>query len=128
MMLVMEEAHNYCPQIGVAKSTGILKTIAAEGRKFGLGLCVVSQRPAKVDKNILSQCTTQIILKVTNPNDLKAISNSIEGLTEGMEEEIRELAIGEALITGGAVAAPMVVKTRVRETKHGGASVQVVRG
>jgi hypothetical protein len=127
LMLVMEEAHNFCPQIGVAKSTGILKTIAAEGRKFGLGLCVVSQRPAKVDKNILSQCHTQIILKVTNPNDLKAISQSIEGLTEGMVEEIRELAIGEALITGGAVAAPIVVKTRVRETKHGGASVQVVK-
>ncbi len=128
LMLVLEEAHNFCPQIGVAKSTGILKTIAAEGRKFGLGLCVVSQRPAKVDKNILSQCHTQIILKVTNPNDLKAISQSIEGLTDGLVEEIRELAIGEALITGGAVAAPIVVMTRVRETKHGGASVQVVRG
>lgn len=128
MMLVMEEAHNWCPQVGVAKSTSILKTIAAEGRKFGLGLCVVSQRPAKVDKNILSQCTTQIILKVTNPNDLKAISHSIEGLTEGLMEEVRELAVGEALITGGAVAAPIVVRTRVRETRHGGVSVQVVRG
>ncbi|HKZ58621.1 MAG TPA: ATP-binding protein [Candidatus Thermoplasmatota archaeon] len=128
LMLVIEEAHNFCPQIGVAKSTGILKTIAAEGRKFGLGLCVVSQRPAKVDKNILSQCHTQIILKVTNPNDLKAISQSVEGLTEGMIDEVRELAIGEALITGGAVAAPIVLKTRVRETRHGGGSVQVVRG
>lgn len=126
MMLVVEEAHNFCPQVGQALSSGIMKTIASEGRKFGLGLCVVTQRPAKIDKNVLSQCNTQIILKVTNPNDLKAIAQSIEGLVPGMEEEIQRLPIGVAIVAGGALSTPIQVEIRVRETRHGGVSVDVL--
>src|SRR5439155_1318692 len=73
LMLVVEEAHNFCPQVGQVASSKVFRTIASEGRKFGLGILIVTQRAAKVDKNVLSQCNTQIILKVTNPNDLKAI-------------------------------------------------------
>ena len=85
---VVEEAHNYCPEktFSSVKSGEILRTIASEGRKFGLGLAIISQRPARVEKSVLSQITTQMILKVTNPNDLKAISNSIEGLTSESQE------------------------------------------
>lgn len=126
MMLVIEEVHNYAPQQGKACSTKILRTIASEGRKFGLGMTLISQRPAKVDKNVLSQCNTQIILKVLNPNDLKAISASIEGLTESMEEEIQRLPIGTALVTGGGTSMPLFVDIRPRETKHGGESIEVV--
>jgi len=126
MMLVMEEAHNFCPQQGKTSSTRILRTIASEGRKFGLGMTVISQRPAKVDKNIISQCNTQITLKVTNPNDLKAISASIEGLTQSMEDEIQRLPIGTALVTGGGASMPLFVEIRPRETKHGGESIEVV--
>lgn len=127
MMLVLEEAHNFCPQQGIANSTRILRTIASEGRKFGLGMTVISQRPAKVDKNIISQCNTQITLKVTNPNDLKAISSSLEGLTNSMEEEIQRLPIGTALVTGGGASMPLFVEIRPRETKHGGESIDVVQ-
>jgi len=126
LMLVIEEAHNYAPQQGVSSATKILRTIASEGRKFGLGLCIISQRPAKVDKNILSQCNTQIILKVTNPHDLKAIGNSVEGLTRGSLEEIQRLPIGVALVTGGNISMPLFVEIRPRETKHGGESVKVI--
>ncbi|MEM2839103.1 MAG: ATP-binding protein [Thermoplasmata archaeon] len=126
LMLVCEEAHNFAPQQGKACSTKIMRTIASEGRKFGLGLTIISQRPAKVDKNVLSQCNTQIILKVLNPNDLKAISASIEGLTEAMEEEIQRLPIGTALVTGGGTAMPLFVDIRPRETKHGGESIEIV--
>ncbi len=126
MMLVVEEAHNFCPQQGVAKSSATLRTVAAEGRKFGLGLCVVTQRPAKIDKNVLSQCATQIILKLTSPNDLKVIAQSIEGFTEGMEDDIQALPIGVALITGAKLSRPMIVEIRVRETKHGGEDVSVI--
>ncbi|MDD1770528.1 MAG: ATP-binding protein, partial [Methanomassiliicoccales archaeon] len=97
MMMVTEEAHNYCPQQGLAASSKIFRTIASEGRKFGLGLTIISQRAAKIDKNVLSQCNTQMILKVTNPNDLKAIAASLEGLSTGMEDEIQRLPIGVAL-------------------------------
>src|SRR3989442_11046612 len=86
MMLVVEESHNFCPQVGQAASSKVFRTLASEGRKFGLGLVVITQRAAKVDKNVLSQCNTQIILKVTNPNDLKAIISSVEGLTTAMAE------------------------------------------
>ena len=126
MMLVVEEAHNFCPQQGQVACSKIFRTIASEGRKFGLGLMVITQRAAKIDKNVLSQCNTQIILKVTNPNDLTAISASIEGLTEGMEDEIQRLPIGSAIITGGGVSMPLLVEIRPRESKHGGESVEVI--
>lgn len=126
LMLVAEEAHNFCPQQGQVASSKIFRTIASEGRKFGLGLTVVSQRPAKVDKNVLSQCNTQIILKVTNPNDLKAITASVEGLTTGMMDDIQRLPIGTAIITGGKITMPLFVEIRPRESKHGGESVTVV--
>jgi len=126
MMLVVEEAHNFCPQVGSVACSKIFRTIASEGRKFGLGLLVISQRPAKIDKNVLSQCNTQIILKVTNPNDVKAISASIEGLTDGMEEEMQRLPIGTGIITGGGVSMPLFVEIRPRESKHGGESVEVI--
>ncbi len=126
MMLVVEEAHNFCPQQGQVACSKVFRTIASEGRKFGLGLTIITQRAAKVDKNVLSQCNTQIILKVTNPNDLKAIASSIEGLTQGMEEEIQRLPIGSAIITGGGVSMPLLVEIRPRESKHGGESVEVI--
>jgi len=126
MMLVVEEAHNFCPQVGQVASSKVFRTIASEGRKFGLGLLIVTQRAAKVDKNVLSQCNTQIILKVTNPNDLKAISSSVEGLTPGMEEEIQRLPIGVAIVTGAGLQMPMMVEVRPRETRHGGESVKVI--
>jgi len=126
LMLVVEEAHNFCPQQGGAMTLGVLRTLASEGRKFGLGLTVVSQRPAKIDKNVLSQCATQIILKVTNPNDLKAICQSIEGLTHGMEENIQRLPMGSAIITGGSIVTPIIIEVRVRHSKHGGVSVPII--
>jgi DNA helicase HerA-like ATPase len=126
MMLVVEEAHNYCPQQGLAASSKIFRTIASEGRKFGLGLTIISQRAAKIDKNVLSQCNTQMILKVTNPNDLKAITASVEGLTAGVADEIQRLPIGVALVIGGNIQMPLFVEVRPRESKHGGESVEIV--
>jgi DNA helicase HerA-like ATPase len=126
-LLIVEEAHNYCPErgFGSAVSSPILRTIASEGRKFGMGLCIVSQRPAKVDKNIISQCNTNIILKVTNPNDLKAIISSVEGLTNQAYDEIQRLPIGVALVSGGSLEKPVMAEIRTRETSHGGQSVEI---
>lgn len=92
-----------------------------------MGLCVVSQRPAKIDKNIISQCNTNIILKVTNPNDLKAIIQSVEGLTSQTYDEIQRLPIGVALISGASIQIPILVEIRTRETDHGGKSVTVFK-
>ncbi len=126
LFLVIEEAHNFAPQQGVAACSRILKNIASEGRKFGLGLCAVTQRAARIDKSVLSQCTTQLILQVTNPLDLKAIAQSIEGLTDGMTEMIQSLPVGVALVTGGGYHTPLFCEIRPRATRHGGESVKIV--
>jgi uncharacterized protein len=125
--MVIEEAHNFVPEKGYTETrcSKVIKTIASEGRKFGLGLCVVSQRPAIVQKTVLSQCTTQIILKVTNPNDLKAIVNSVEGITYETEDVILNLPVGVALVTG-VVDTPLLVGIRPRKTKHGGEAVDIL--
>ncbi len=126
---LVEEAHRFCPERGVgqAMSLGILRTIAAEGRKFGMGLGIVSQRPAKVDKNVLSQANTQIILKVTNPNDITAISKSLENFTPELEEVMKNLPLGTALITSENLERPVLTKIRVRRSKHGGAAVDLIK-
>jgi hypothetical protein len=128
-LLVVEEAHNYCPErgLGQAVSSSVLRTVASEGRKFGMGLCIVSQRPAKVEKNIISQCNTHIILKVTNPNDLKAIIQSVEGLTNQTYNEIQRLPVGVALISGASIQIPIMTEIRTRETSHGGKSVTIFK-
>ncbi|WP_406657173.1 ATP-binding protein [Methanolobus sp. ZRKC2] len=128
-MLVIEEAHNYAPEKGFSKtvSTDILRTIASEGRKFGLGMMVISQRPARIDKNVLSQCGTQIIMKVTNPNDLKAISKGLEGVNSYVEDELMRLPPGVAMLVSNDIERPILVDIRIRKSKHGGESVNVLK-
>lgn len=125
MMLFIEEAHNYCPQQGHALSNKVIRTIASEGRKFGMGLCIVTQRPAKVDKNVLSQCNTQVIFKITNPNDLKAITASLEGMTTSMQDDIQRLPVSHAYVVGGWITRPINTEVRVRMSKHGGKGADV---
>ena len=128
-MLVVEEAHNFCPERGFDKtvSTEIMRTIASEGRKFGLGLMVISQRPARIDKNVISQCNTQIIMKMTNPNDLKAISKGLEGISSEVEDELKRLPSGVAMLVSNDIEQPVLVDIRVRKSKHGGESVNITR-
>jgi len=119
-IMVIEEAHNFAPEKGFeqALSNKILRKIASEGRKFGLGVGVISQRPARIDKNVLSQCNTQFILRVTNPNDLNAISKSFEGITSEVESMIKSLPPGVAFVLGNEY--PVMTDIRLRNSKHGG--------
>ena len=119
-IMVIEEAHNFAPEKGFGKalSSDILRKIASEGRKFGLGMGVISQRPARIDKNVLSQCNTQFILRVTNPNDLKAISKSFEGITSEVESMIKSLPPGVSFVLGNEY--PVMTDVRTRKSKHGG--------
>lgn len=125
MMLVLEEAHLYCPQAENVASKKAIITIASEGRKFGLGLMAISQRPAKVDRNVLGLCAMQIMLKVTNPNDLTAILDSVEGLTSGLEQDLASLPQGTAIMVGAGIQKPLIVEIRPRETRHGVPDIQV---
>ncbi len=113
-----------CPQ-QVSKegaiSRGILQTIAREGRKFGASLCLISQRPIQLSTTVLSQCNSQIILRITNPYDLKHIGESSEGMDSRSLEMITVLRVGEALMLGEATGFPLFFKVRKRnsiESKH----------
>lgn len=119
-IMVIEEAHNFTPEkgFGQAISNPIMRKIASEGRKFGLGIGVISQRPARIDKNVLSQANTQFILRVTNPNDLKAISKSFEGVTSEVEDMIKSLPPGVAFLLGNDY--PVMTDVRLRKSMHGG--------
>ena len=124
--LVIEEAQNFCPErsYGEAKSSPIIRQIAAEGRKFGLGLGIITQRPARLEKSVISQAGTQIVMKLTNPNDTKAVASSIEGITAETEKEIKNIPIGTAMVTG-IVDLPLFVNIKPRRSKHGGESVKI---
>jgi hypothetical protein len=118
-LLVVEEAHNFCPERmdkTNALSRPIINTIAREGRKFGASLCLISQRPVQLSTTALSQCNSTIILRITNPYDLKHIGESCEGIDSDSLKSITTLKVGEALIMGEAVGAPIFVDVRKRRS------------
>ena len=99
----------------------IIETIAREGRKFGASLCLISQRPKRLSTTTLAQCNTNLILRITNPYDLKHLAESSEGIDSASERMITSLQVGEALIVGEAVRFPVFFKVRERksaESKH----------
>ena len=116
VFLVIEEAHRFAPQSGEAKSKSILKTILSEGRKFGIGVCLVSQRPSKLDADSLSQCMTQITMRIVNPTDQQQIAQSIESASRDLILELPSLSKGQAIISGVAINTPALVKIRKRIT------------
>jgi len=120
VLLILEEAHSFIPSGAPSASSATFKRIAAEGRKFLVGLGIVSQRPSKLDADVLSQCNTQIIMRLVNPNDQNYVRNVSEGLSSSDLETIRALGQGEALILGTSITIPVLVKIKDRLTQHGG--------
>jgi len=112
-MLVCEEAHNYIPKNGGAEyaaSKHSIERIAKEGRKYGLNLMVVSQRPSEVSETIFSQCNNFLVLKLTNINDQSCIKNLLPDNNASLVDVLPTLAAGECLVVGDAVPLPAVVK------------------
>lgn len=112
-MLVCEEAHNYIPKNGGAEynaSKHSIERIAKEGRKYGLNLMVVSQRPSEVSETIFSQCNNFIVLKLTNINDQSCIKNLLPDNNASLVDVLPTLAAGECLVVGDSVPLPAIVK------------------
>ncbi len=128
IFIVIEEAHRFIPPVSIKKTfcSQIINTIAAEGRKFGLFLVLVTQRPSKIDSDSLSQCNSQIIMKITNPEDQRAILKSSERATEELLNNLPGLSPGEAIITGDIVKVPVMVSIRERITREGGADINII--
>jgi hypothetical protein len=124
VLLVVEEAHNFIPSKGKAART--LKQIASEGRKFGVGLGLVSQRPGKLDSDVLSQCNTQMILRIVNPFDQQQILASSESLSEDLMADLPALNVGEAVVVGPSLLLPALVKIEEFKGKLGGEGVPIV--
>jgi len=127
VLTIFEEAHRFIPsgaEINASKPT--LTRIAQEGRKFLMGLGVVSQRPSRIDSDILSQCNTQIILRLTNPNDQNYVRNISEYVTNSDLDEIRSLSPGEAYVFGSAIPLSLPIKIfEERYTEHGGYTPEI---
>ncbi|MBD3353493.1 MAG: DUF87 domain-containing protein [Candidatus Lokiarchaeota archaeon] len=126
VFIVLEEGHRFAPANSESRSKYVLKTILSEGRKFGVGVCLVSQRPGKLDSDVLSQCMTQIIMKIINPIDQKNIRDSVEAVSEDIIDELPGLTMGQAVIAGEAINTPVLINIRERITEHGGDSPEAV--
>lgn len=117
---LLEEAHRFAPAGASVVSTNILKQILSEGRKFGVGIGLITQRPGKLDQDVLSQCMTQIIMRIVNPIDQQTIAQSVEGAGRAMLAELPALTKGQAIISGVGINTPVMCRIRPRLTKHGG--------
>ncbi len=126
VLLIVEEAHIFVPAGGGSAAMAILKRIASEGRKFGVGLGLVSQRPGKLDSDVLSQCNSMIVLKIVNPYDQNNIEKSAEALSKDLMKELPSLNVGEAVVFGSAFNLPTVVKVDKYEGTLGGSDIDVV--
>ncbi|HEX8250234.1 MAG TPA: ATP-binding protein [Pyrinomonadaceae bacterium] len=117
---LLEEAHRFAPAGASVVSTNILKQILAEGRKFGVGIGLITQRPGKLDQDVLSQCMTQIIMRIVNPIDQQTVAQSVEGAGRAMLAELPALTKGQAVISGVGINTPVMCRIRQRLTQHGG--------
>ncbi|MDT5294372.1 MAG: hypothetical protein QOJ76_1252 [Acidobacteriota bacterium] len=117
---LLEEAHRFAPAGQTVVSTNILKQILSEGRKFGVGIGLITQRPGKLDQDVLSQCMTQVIMRIVNPVDQDTIAKSVEGAGRQLLAELPALTKGQAIISGVGVNTPVMCRVRERITRHGG--------
>lgn len=109
ILLMCEEAHAYIPRASDSQFAGSRKSmerIAKEGRKYGVGLAVVSQRPHEVSETVLAQCGTFICLRITNPDDQSYVRSLVPESEGDLVSVLAGLGRGEALVLGEAVPLP----------------------
>jgi hypothetical protein len=109
LLLVCEEAHQYIPREEDLQFSGTRKAmerIAKEGRKYGVGLCVVSQRPTELSETVLSQCANFICLRMSNPDDQAYIRHLMPEGEQELADVLASLRRGEALVVGEAAPLP----------------------
>lgn len=113
ILLICEEAHAYIPRAAESQFAGSRKSmerIAKEGRKYGVGLAVVSQRPHEVSETVLAQCGTFICLRITNPDDQGYVRSLVPESEGDLVSVLAGLGRGEALVLGEAVPLPTRVQ------------------
>lgn len=125
--IVIDEAHNVCPaeptDLVTALATEDAIRIAGEGRKFGLYLIVVTQRPQKVHENVLSQCDNLVLMRMNSAADLAHIASIFSFVPPGLIDRATTFHQGEALVAGKIAPHPALIRFGARLTHEGGADV-----
>ena len=121
VLLLLEEAHNFVPARANTNaeqnSITTTKQIAQEGRKFGVGLILISQRPSRLDETTLAMCNSFIIMRMVNPADQNFVRKVIESLGEDEAKLLPDLDKGEAILSGQLINFPVLVKMKPPESQ-----------
>ena len=115
VILICEEAHRYVPNRGEAQYEAAqesIRRIAKEGRKYGVGLFLVSQRPSEVESTVLSQCNSWIVLRITNESDRNHVRGILPDSLEGLTKMLSGLRRQEAVFAGQAATLPSRIMVR----------------
>jgi len=116
VLFLLEEAHNFVPARANSdaekNSIATTKQIAQEGRKFGVGLILVSQRPSRLDETTLAMCNSYVIMRMVNPADQQFVRKVIESLGEDEADMLPDLDVGEAILSGQLTNFPVLVKVK----------------
>jgi DNA helicase HerA-like ATPase len=110
LTIVCEEAHRYAPRdagLGFESAKRALSRIAKEGRKYGVSLCVVTQRPSDLAPSLLSECNTLFALRMSNHDDQDIVRNALPEASHGLMNFLPALRNGEAIVVGEGVSMPM---------------------
>lgn len=107
LLIVLEEAHAYLAKENSGSAAVAVRRIAKEGRKYGVGMMIVSQRPSEIDTTILSQCGTIFALRLANDTDRGHIAGAASDNLKGLFDMLPVLRTGEAIVVGEAVSLPV---------------------
>jgi uncharacterized protein len=118
LLVVMEEAHRYLAAGKNSLASQTVQKIAKEGRKYGVGAMVISQRPSEVDETILSQCGTFFALRLSNPTDRARVQGTLPDGLVSLLDVLPILRTGEAIVTGEAAKLPMRCRVTLPEKNH----------
>jgi DNA helicase HerA-like ATPase len=110
LLITLEEAHNYLRSGEHSIASRTVQRIAKEGRKYGVGLMLVTQRPSELDETVLSQCGTIIALRMNNSKDRSYVAAAIQDELQAIVELLPSLRTGEGIISGEGVSIPSRVQ------------------
>jgi DNA helicase HerA-like ATPase len=121
VLVVCEEAHRYIPaaeHLGFESTRRAITRIAKEGRKYGVSLCLVTQRPSELSPSILSQCGTLFALRMNNEQDQTFVGRALPENAHRLLSVLPELRVQEALVVGEGVSVPMRVRLDTLPPEH----------
>lgn len=117
LLIVLDEAHRYIPENDDTSAHRTLSMIAKEGRKYGTGLMLVTQRPSEIDSSVLSQCGSLMALRITNSADRAKVGAAVPDDLGGLVDQLPSLRTGESVFLGEVMPIPSRVRVRKARKK-----------